>query len=87
MIPPQGPIRAQYPAAPPAIDAATMLSRLAAGARCHPGSHHSDLRRPLALFISRRAETVTKIPPAAPRRLAANHQRLVASTAGNAQSP
>ena len=87
MIPPQGPITAQYPAAPPAIDAATVLSRLAAGGRRHPGSHPSELRRPLAPFIGRRAEMVTKIPPAAPRRLAANRRRLVASTTGSAQSP
>jgi hypothetical protein len=45
MIPPQSPISAQYPAAPPAIDAATVLSRLAAGGRRHPGSHPSELRR------------------------------------------
>ena len=84
MIPPQGPIRAQYPAAPPAIDAATVLSRLAANDRRHPGSHPSELRRPLASFI---AETSTKILPAAPWRIAVNRQRLVASTTGSAQSP
>jgi hypothetical protein len=87
MIPPRGPIRAQYPAAPPAIDAATVLSRLAAGGRRHPGSHPPELRRPLAPLIGRRAETSTKIPPAAPWRIAANRQRLVASTTGSAQSP
>jgi hypothetical protein len=84
---PQGPIRAQYPGAPPAIDAATVLSRLAANDRRHPGSHPSELRQPLAPFIGRRAETSTKIPPAAPRRIAANRQCLVASTTGSAQSP
>jgi len=84
MIPPQGPIRAQYPAAPPAIDAATVPSRLAAGDRRHPGSHPSELRRPLAPFI---AETSTKILPATPWRIAVNRQHLVASTIGSAQSP
>ena len=87
MIPPRDPITAQYPAVAPAIDAATVLSRLAAGGRCHPGNHPSQLRRPLAPSIGRRAETPTKIPPAAPRRLAANRQRLVASTTGSIQSP
>src|SRR6266852_3482309 len=81
MIAPRDTITAQHSTAAPAIDAATLLSRLAAGARCHPGSHPSELRRPLAPFISRRVETPTKILPAAPRRLAANRQRLVASTA------
>jgi hypothetical protein len=87
MIPPRDPITAQYPAAAPAIDAATVLSHLAAGGRCQPGSQPSELRRPLAPFIGRRAETPTKIPPTAPRRLAANRQRLVASTSGSTQSP
>jgi hypothetical protein len=87
MIPPQGPIRAQYPAAPPAIVVDTVLSRIAAGGRPHPGSHPSELRRPLAPFIGRRAETSTKIPPAAPWRIAENRQRLVASTTGSAQPP
>ena len=87
MIPPRDTITAQCPAAAPAIDAATVLSRLAAGRRYHPRSHPSELRRPLAPFISRPAETVTKIPPAVPRRVAANRQRLVASTTGSAQSP
>ena len=87
MIPPQDPITAQYPAAAPAIDAATVLSRLAAGRRYHPRSHPSELRRPLAPFTSRPAKTVTKIPPAVPRYVAANRQRLIASTTGSAQSP
>lgn len=87
MIPLRGPITAQYHEAAQAIDAATVLPRLAAGARWHPGSHSSELRRPLARFIGRRAETSTKIPPATTRCLAANRQRLVASTTGSAQSP
>ena len=87
MIPPRDTITAQYPAAAPGIDAATVLSRLAAGGRRHPGSHPSELRRPLARFIGRRVETSTKITPATPWRLAANRQRLVASTTGSAQSP
>jgi len=87
MIAPQDTTTAQYLAAAPGIDAAAVLSRLAAGGRCHPGSHPSEPQRPLAPFISRRAETSTKIPPAAPRRLAANRQRLVATTTGSAQFP
>ena len=87
MIPPRDTITAQYPAAAPAIDAATVLSRLAAGGRWPPGSHPSEPRRPLARFIGRRAETATKIPHATPWRRAANRHRLVASTTGSAQSP
>ena len=83
MIPTRDPITAQYPTAAPAIDAATVLSCLAAGARCHPDSHPFELRRPTTRFISRRAETVTKIPPVAPRSVAANRQRLFASTTGS----
>ena len=87
MIPPRDTITAQHSTAAPAIDAATVPSRLPAGARCHPGSRPSELRRHLAPFIRRRAETATKIPPAAPRRVAANRLRLVASTTGGVQSP
>ena len=83
MIPPRDSLTAQDSAAPPTIDAAIVVLRLAAGARCHP----SEPRRPLAPFISRRAETTTKILPASPRRVAANRQRLVASTTGGVQSP
>ena len=87
MIPPRDPITAEYPAAARAIDAATVPLRLAAGAKCHPGTHPSELQRPLARFISRRAETPTKILPEAPPRVVANRQRLVASTTGGVQSP
>jgi hypothetical protein len=86
MIPPRDPITAEYPAVARAIDAATVPPRLAAGAKCHPGTHPSELQRPQARFISRRAETPTKILPAAPRRLASNRLRLVASTTGGVQS-
>jgi hypothetical protein len=87
MIPPRDPIKASFPPAAWAIDAATVLARLAAGARCHPDSHPSEPRRPLAPSISRRAETATIIRPAAPRRVTANRQRLIASITGSAQSP
>jgi hypothetical protein len=87
MIPPRDTITAHYPAAAPAIDAATVLSRLAAGGRWPPGSHPSEPRPLPARFIGRRAETITKIPLPTPRRLAANRHRLVASTTSSAQSP
>jgi hypothetical protein len=63
MIPPRDTLTAQLSAAAPAMDAATVRSRRAAGARCHPGSHPSELRRSLAPFISRRAETPTSMQP------------------------
>jgi hypothetical protein len=66
MIPPRDQIKASFPTAARAVDAATVLARLAARAKCHPSSHPSELRRPLRPFISCRAETATIIPPAAP---------------------
>jgi len=84
MIPPRDTITARYPAAAPDIDAATVLSRLAAGGRWPPRSHPSEPRRPPARFIGRRAETVTKIPIATTSRLAVNRHRLVAAITGSA---
>ena len=87
MIPPRDTITAQYSAAAPAIDAASVLSRPTTGGRWPPRSQPSEPPRPLARFIGRRAETTAKILPATPWRLAANGHRLVASTTGSIQSP
>jgi len=83
MISPPDPIRAQYPAASPAIEAATVLSRLAVCVGHHPGNHPSEQQRPAPPFVSRPAKIINKIPPVDPRSLAANRQRLSAPTAGS----